>query len=179
MSEPQTWIPLESSNSESPKKSPSRWEAIAQDTLAIISDIHALLMEELQLPDPFQSDDPTIGEAYMMLTPGDLPAPNPGYLQPVQATFLASSAFGDYLEAREWSLRMGILLNGLLPTIKSKIDRRNLLVEVKRTSNITTGQPRSPLKANGVERSHIWIVDVLCPITIELMLPTDIISGYW
>lgn len=143
----------------------------------LVRDIHNLLVTELELPTNFKSVDPELGEAYGLLSPQSLEDSNGQFLR-LDCLFNASSTFASYWEANTWAISTALELDSLLPRAAQKIDARGILRSFDKTSSISVGQPRSPIKATSAQRSSLWVVDVLCPCTMELMITRDLICGH-
>lgn len=143
----------------------------------IVRDIHNLLVTELKLPTNFKSVDPELGESYGLLSPQSLNDSSGQFLR-LDCLFNASSAWGSYWEANIWAISMALDLDDLLPKVSQKVDQRGILRSFDKTSSINVGRPRSPIKSTSTQRSDLWVVDVLCPCTMELMITRDPICGH-
>jgi hypothetical protein len=149
------------------------------DTVAdLVRDIHHLLIDDLDLPTKFKNVDPEQGQRYGLLSAQSLSDIDRVMMQ-LECTFLASGAFGSYWEAQKWAIATSLNLDALLPQMKRKVNCRSILADFEKTSAITCGRPRSPLKANASQRGgDLWIVDVLMPCALKLMIPRDVVCGH-
>lgn len=151
-----------------------------EDAANITLEVHRMLLASLNLPSPFRSTDPEIGEAYGLLSPSDISdLGEPSGLGTeiyLNFQFIASAAFENYWEAMSWAIQTGMNLHNLIPQMDKRL-RANLSATalrcfsaVERTSSITVGNPRAPLQQPQGQQSHAWIVDVLCPCRIRLKI---------
>lgn len=147
-------------------------QSLSKDIAAIVSDIHRLLIESLELPTPFKSGDPDIGEAYGMLGIEGKDREDKLKVN-YNFQFLASSAFDSPKAARDWSIFMEQKLMALVPRVKFLIDKRRKMIDFTDKGSVVLGQPRSPLEEMKSQLSHIWVVDVLLPCRIQVMEPQD------
>jgi hypothetical protein len=150
----------------------------AETVPSIVLDLHAFLVRGLELPDPFRSSDPGIGEAYGLLSPQDLSqgaSPHEMYLN---CTFLASSAFADYWQAQQWAIGTGLNLDHLIAIAQQQVNKRSVLGGFEKSSNISIGNPRAPLQQPQGQTTHIWVVDILCPCRLKLLIHSDPVCGH-
>lgn len=150
--------------------------AYQESTSQLALDIHSFLIRELDLPTPFRSTDPIAGERMGLLTPQDFNRVDSLTLY-LNCVFQASAGFTDYWPAFEWSIGVGMNLESALPKVKQAIDKRGILAEFERSSNISIGNPRAPLQQPNGQQNHLWIVDVICPCRLKLLIYFDPICG--
>jgi|SRR6478672_2749457 len=142
----------------------------------LIKDIDDLLLGELNLPTPFKSTDPLLGEAYGKLSGQDLVDIDNGLR--LNCLFIASSAFTSAWAATSWAIATGLNLDDLTLKVKGKVDNRGILANFSKSGSITTGRPRSPLKAVAGQQATVWVVDVLMPCYLDLLITRDIVCGH-
>ncbi|GAC1501943.1 MAG: hypothetical protein NVS2B14_14570 [Chamaesiphon sp.] len=153
--------------------------SIYADTVPlIVKDLHDELVTELSLPTPFRSSDPNPGEAYGLLSVQNLG--NREEMGPVElyCTFLASSAFTTYWDAATWAIKTGLNLDDLTLKINRRVDNRGILDSFHKTTAISVGRPRAPLKAVAGQQPTFWIVDVVMPCVIRLLITRTIDAGH-
>jgi len=146
----------------------------------LVQDVHRELIQSLDLPTPFRSTDPELGERYgrlAMQSFGDSPE-NPATAHHLNCIFLASAGFKNSWESAQWAIGMTLNLDDLILKIDRSVDKRGLLSRVERVGNIACGNPRAPLKMPEAQRSHVWIVDVLCQLRLVVLFSSDPTCGH-
>lgn len=151
------------------------------ETISLIrKDIRKFLATALDLPTPYKSADPLLGERYIGLLSNTL-TDSPHSLDGLRCQILISGAFQDATgqKSLDWAESTGINLHHLLPQVKFNVDQRGIFYELEKTGSLYVGRPRNPARANGtVQPSDIWMVDVALPVEMKLLIPIDLISGH-
>lgn len=136
------------------------------------ADIQTFLLSNLNLPGIFTSGDPDPGLPAGLLTIGES-LRQANFLQTnLDAQFFATGAFLSLDDANDWLIQTAFLADRLIPTVKQVIPHRGILRDLS-VSSTTLGRPRAPLNAPAAQKSHLWVVDLMLNLQLELLIPRD------
>lgn len=154
----------------------------AETVELIRKDIRDFLAIALDLPTPYKSSDPLLGERYIGMMPITL-RDNPGtnWIEGYKCQVIISGAFRDVTgqAAHDWAVRTTMNFHHLLPQIKLNVNQRGIFYEFEKLGDFNPPRPRNPAKTNGsIAPSDIWVVDVAAACEMKLIIPVDSMTGH-
>lgn len=145
-------------------------------------DIRNFLAYALDLPTPYKSSDPLLGERYIGLSPVALrDNPDTGWIEAYSCQVIISGAFqsANGQEAFQWAQRTMINFHHLLPQIKYNVDQQGIFTDFVKVGDFNSPKPRNPARQNGsVAPSDIWVVDCTALCEMRLIIPVDTVMGH-
>jgi hypothetical protein len=137
----------------------------------LFNDIEATLSLQLNLTQPFQPEPTAPGQRFGIcdFAAWDSATNEQNQTEQIKATILLTGAYENYKACRDGSLQLVADLRSLLPSLNSKLDRHGVLLNLNYPRSVPAIKS-APIKSPNTSQQHLWIVNVVVPITLDVAI---------
>ena len=137
----------------------------------LFNDIEELLSTSLNLTQPFQPEVTEPGQRFGLcdFQAWDSRGNDQNETEQIKATILITAGYATYKDCRDGSLQSVADLRSFLPSLNSKLDRYGVLLHLSYPRSVTAIK-KAPIKSPNTSQQHLWIVDIVAPISLEVAI---------
>lgn len=140
------------------------------------NDLCRAIAEELGGGPNFQ-EDPLPGQIFAIVTTESWGEQTMGPQVDIAGQIWVTAATASFVEAEKKFLGLLASLDSLIPCLKTKVDGRRIFYDLERRGQITKSY-RAPLTSPNSDVPHVWVGDILAPVTMKFMIQRNMLGGH-
>ena len=137
----------------------------------LFNDIEQQISGALTLTQPFQPEVTEPGQRFGLcdFQAWESRGNDQNETEEIKATILITAGYADYKACRDGSLQLVADLRSFLPSLNSKLDRQGVLLHLSYPRSVPAIK-KAPIKSPNTSTQHLWIVDIVVPIVLEVAI---------